>query len=111
MADWSAALDKFLRDNELPVLAGPSGVSHEDAVDWAEAQYTAFAERRRVEAEAKASSATSTISLQARSCSKANAIRPGRSRERHAPGRKEARDLGLPISSSQVRASPGPRTR
>jgi hypothetical protein len=53
MADWSAALDKFLRDNELPVLAGPGGVSHEDAVDWAEAQYTAFAERRRVEAEAK----------------------------------------------------------
>jgi hypothetical protein len=28
-------------------------VSHEDAVDWDEAQYTAFAERRRVEAEAK----------------------------------------------------------
>jgi hypothetical protein len=33
MADWSEALDEFLRDNELPVLAGPGGVSHEDAVD------------------------------------------------------------------------------
>lgn len=110
MADWSAALDKFLRDNELPVLAGPGGVS-EDAVDWAEAQYTAFAERAGGGRGEGRPSATSMISLQARSCSKANAIRPGRSRERHAPGRKEARDLGLPISSSQVRASPGPRTR
>ena len=96
---------------EHTMLDALGGVSHEDAVDWAEAQYTAFAERRRMEAEAKAPSATSTIPPRARSCSKANAIRPGRSRERHAPGRKEARDLGLPTSSSQVRASPGPRTR
>jgi hypothetical protein len=53
MADWTAVLDKFLADNELPVLAGAGGVSHEEALDWAEAQYTAFADRRRVEAEAK----------------------------------------------------------
>jgi hypothetical protein len=53
MADWAMALDKFLRDTELPVLAGPGGVSHEEALDWAEAQYTAFSERRRLEAEAK----------------------------------------------------------
>jgi hypothetical protein len=46
-------LDKFLADNELPVLAGVGGVSHEEALDWAWAQYTAFADRRRVEAEAK----------------------------------------------------------
>ena len=53
MADWTTVLDKFLADNELPVLAGAGGVSHDEALDWAEAQYTAFAERRRVEAEAK----------------------------------------------------------
>lgn len=53
MADWTTVLDKFLADNELPVLAGTGGVSHEEALDWAEAQYTAFADRRRVEAEAK----------------------------------------------------------
>jgi hypothetical protein len=53
MADWSAVLDKFLADNELPVLAGAGGVSHEGALDWAEAQYTAFSERRRHEAEAQ----------------------------------------------------------
>lgn len=53
MADWSAVLDKFLADNELPVLAGAGGVAHEDALDWADAQYTAFTERRRVEAESQ----------------------------------------------------------
>ena len=53
MADWSAVLDKFLTDNELPVLAGAGGVAHEDALDWADAQYTAFAERRRDEAESQ----------------------------------------------------------
>jgi hypothetical protein len=38
---------------EHTMLDALGGVSHEDAVDWAEAQYTAFAERRRLEAEAK----------------------------------------------------------
>jgi hypothetical protein len=54
MADWTGFLDKFLRDTELPVLAGPGTVSHETALEWAEAQYDAFAERRRLEAEAAA---------------------------------------------------------
>ena len=110
MADWSAALDEFLRDNELPVLAGPGGVSHEDAVDWAEAQYTAFAERRAWwRPRRRAPSATSTIPPRARSCSKANAIRPGRSRERHAPGRKEAHDLDflLPVARFALRRGHG----
>ena len=30
-----AALDKFLRDTELPVLEGPGSVSHERALEWA----------------------------------------------------------------------------
>ena len=53
MTDWSAVLDKFLADNDLPVLAGAGSVSHEDALDWADAQYVAFTDRRRVEAEEK----------------------------------------------------------
>jgi hypothetical protein len=53
MTDWSVTLDKFLRDTELPVLGGAGSVSHEDALGWAEEQYTAFAERRRIEAEAR----------------------------------------------------------
>ena len=52
--DWEMFLDKFLRDTELPVLSGPGMVSHEDALDWAERQYDAFAERRRLEAETEA---------------------------------------------------------
>jgi len=28
MADWSTALDKFLRDTELPVLSGAGAMSH-----------------------------------------------------------------------------------
>jgi len=51
MLDWTAFLDKFLRDTELPMLEGPGSVGHEEASSWAEAQYDAFAERRRLEAE------------------------------------------------------------
>jgi hypothetical protein len=51
MADWATALDKFLRDTELPVLDGPGTVSHEEALDWADTQYGTFAARRRLEAE------------------------------------------------------------
>lgn len=55
MTDWEAALDKFLRDTELPVLASAGSVSHEQALDWATTQYGAFVERRRLEAENAAS--------------------------------------------------------
>ncbi len=51
LADWDAFLDKFLRDTELPVLDNAGKVSHAQAKDWAERQYDAFAERRRLEAE------------------------------------------------------------
>jgi hypothetical protein len=51
LPDWDAFLDKFLRDTELPVLGGAGKVSHQQAQDWAERQYDAFAERRRLEAE------------------------------------------------------------
>lgn len=51
LADWDGFLDKFLRDTELPVLQGAGKVAHRDAQDWAERQYDAFAERRRLEAE------------------------------------------------------------
>jgi hypothetical protein len=51
MVDWEAFLDKFLRDTELPVLAGPGSVSHDEAATWAGEQYDAFSERRRQEAE------------------------------------------------------------
>ncbi len=54
MRDWEAFLDKFLNDTELPVLAGPGKVSREAAIEWAEGQYDAFAERRRLEAEEEA---------------------------------------------------------
>jgi len=54
MRDWDAFLDKFLRQTELPVLPDAGTVSHEEAQSWAEDQYDAFAERRRLEAEAAA---------------------------------------------------------
>jgi hypothetical protein len=55
MADWEAELDKFLHATELPVLTSAGTVSHEQALDWATLQYDAFAERRRLSAESKAS--------------------------------------------------------
>ncbi len=51
MRDWTVFLDKFLRDTELTVLDGVGSVSQEDAHSWAESQYDAFAERRRLLAE------------------------------------------------------------
>ena len=54
MSDWTAFLDKFLRDTELPVLEGSGAVSQEDSRSWAESQYDVFAERRRLEAEQSA---------------------------------------------------------
>jgi hypothetical protein len=53
MADWSSALDKFLHDTELPVLEGAGTVSHEEALDWTDAQYSSFSERRRLQAESE----------------------------------------------------------
>jgi len=54
MRDWEMSLDKFLRDTELPVLPDAGSVSREDALAWANGQYDAFAERRRLEAESSA---------------------------------------------------------
>ena len=54
MYDWEMFLDKFLRDTELPVLDNAGGVSREQALSYANVQYDAFAERRRLEAEAEA---------------------------------------------------------
>jgi hypothetical protein len=54
MRDWEMFLDKFLRDTELPILGGAGSVSREDALAWANEQYNAFAERRRLEAETSA---------------------------------------------------------
>ncbi len=52
--DWEIFLDKFLHDTELPVLDDAGGVSHGQAISWVHDQYSAFAERRRLEAEAEA---------------------------------------------------------
>lgn len=56
MGDWEGFLDKFLTNTELPVLKGAGGISHQSAIDHANRQYAAFAERRRtaIEAEAEA---------------------------------------------------------
>ena len=54
MRDWEVFLDKFLHDTELPVLTGAGTVSHDEAIEWAQGQYDAFAERRRLKAEAVA---------------------------------------------------------
>lgn len=51
MSDWELNLDQFLANEELPVLKSAGSVSHEEAIRWADEQYKAFVERRRVEAE------------------------------------------------------------
>ncbi|NLV46603.1 MAG: virulence RhuM family protein [Candidatus Hydrogenedentes bacterium] len=54
MKDWELFLDKFLRDTDLSVLGKAGSVSREQAIEWANEQYVAFAERRRLEAETAA---------------------------------------------------------
>ncbi len=54
MGDWEVFLDKFLGDTELPVLEGAGRVSHRDALDHANRQYAAFAQRRRLAVETEA---------------------------------------------------------
>lgn len=51
MRDWEIFLDKFLQDTELSVLENAGSVSRDLALEWANEQYDAFAERRRLEAE------------------------------------------------------------
>lgn len=54
MRDWTAFLDQFLRQTELPVLSDAGKVTHEEALAWSNEQYDAFVQRRRLEAEAAA---------------------------------------------------------
>jgi hypothetical protein len=54
MADWEVFLDKFLTDVELPVLENAGKVSRGNALDFANAQYDQFAEKRRLEVQQKA---------------------------------------------------------
>jgi hypothetical protein len=53
---WDAYLDKFLRDNELPLLESAGSISHEQAKELAETAYMDFEQRRRkkIENEAEA---------------------------------------------------------
>jgi hypothetical protein len=47
LKDWETKLDKFLRFTERQVLTNAGTVSHDQAVEKAEAQYELFAARRR----------------------------------------------------------------
>ena len=51
---WNAYLDKFLRDNELPVLESAGSISHEQAKELAEMEYMDFEQRRRKDIENEA---------------------------------------------------------
>ncbi|MDD2331823.1 MAG: virulence RhuM family protein [Candidatus Cloacimonetes bacterium] len=51
---WEAYLDKFLVDNDLPVLEGAGMISHDQAKELAESSYTQFEIRRRELAEHEA---------------------------------------------------------
>lgn len=90
LADWDGFLDKFLRDTELPVLDNAGKVSRQQALDWAESQYDAFAERRRLETERAAEaryledlrSAAETVKAGKKSTKTQVAERKGRGKSR-----------------------------
>jgi hypothetical protein len=52
--EWEIFLDKFLIDNELPVLEGAGRISHEKAKELAEREYSGFERSRRQDNEADA---------------------------------------------------------
>jgi len=51
---WQEYLDKFLIDNDLPVLEGAGTISHEKAKELAESAYELFEQKRRHEKEIEA---------------------------------------------------------
>ncbi|MBW6514477.1 MAG: virulence RhuM family protein [Candidatus Syntrophosphaera sp.] len=51
---WETNLDKFLLDNELPILSSPGRTSHDKARAHAEKQYQAYDQIRRAETEKEA---------------------------------------------------------
>ncbi|MDD2229633.1 MAG: virulence RhuM family protein [Candidatus Cloacimonetes bacterium] len=53
-ADWALYLNKFLHDNELPILDGAGSISHAQARALAEESYDSFEQRRRAEKEHEA---------------------------------------------------------
>ena len=53
LKDWQVKLDQFLQFNEREVLGNAGRVSHQEAVDNAEAEYERFAARRRALLEAQ----------------------------------------------------------
>jgi len=52
--DWEKHLNKFLTDNELPILEGKGNIAHEVAKAIAEENYSVFEQKRRTEKEAEA---------------------------------------------------------
>jgi len=81
MHDWEEFLDKFLRDTELPVLSGPGMVSHDEALEWAQEQYDAFQERRRLEAETEADARYVEDLRASAKMLEANRKKPGKSKK------------------------------
>ena len=53
LKDWETKLDKFLRFTERQVLTNAGSVSHDQAMEKAEAEYELFAARRRERLEAE----------------------------------------------------------
>lgn len=54
MRDWTAFLDQFLRQTELPILPDAGKVTHGEALTWANKQYEEFTGRRQLDTEATA---------------------------------------------------------
>lgn len=52
--EWEGYLDKFLSDNELPILESAGNISHDRAKELAETAYHDFEQRRRLEKENEA---------------------------------------------------------
>lgn len=52
--DWETNLNKFLMDNDLPILEGSGSVSHDKAQADAENHYLRFDQNRRKQVEAEA---------------------------------------------------------
>lgn len=94
MSAWEVFLDKFLHDTELPVLAGAGLVSREDALAWAEGQYDAFAERRRIAAEQDAEARYVEDLRSSAKVLETKRTRQSAGKKRQAKGRKQGPSEG-----------------
>ncbi len=106
MGDWTALLDKFLRDTELPVLPDAGSISHEDAQAWAFEQSTPSPSGAGSQPKRNPNNATWMTCESQQECWSLNAKNRRRRRQRRArPARRQSVARAMTTGPRSIRAT------